>query len=78
MHCISVLICAVPVQVHGLTVSMDDAQFRCLLEGHTAILTCHVSGLPRPRILFNRAGMNGLERITTINYNQVCDVNSNL
>ena len=63
--------------MHGLTVTVEDIQLGCLFRGRNATLTCHFSGLPRPGILFKRAGVNiipgteGFERITALSLNEV-------
>ena len=59
-----------------------DADFTCLFQGRNVILTCVVSGFPRPGILFNRngqrinPGMEGFERITNISLDQVGSVHN--
>jgi hypothetical protein len=67
----------VPVRVEGLEVTVVGETFNCLFQGRDVILTCSISGFPRPRILFDRNGdriiprMPGFERITNISFDQV-------
>jgi hypothetical protein len=67
----------VPVQVEELELTVVGETFNCLFQGRDVILTCSISGFPRPRILFDRngeriiPGMPGFERITNISLDQV-------
>jgi hypothetical protein len=67
----------VPVRIEGLELTVVGETFNCLLQGSVVILTCSVSGFPKPRILFGRngeriiPGMPGFERITSISSDQV-------
>jgi hypothetical protein len=67
----------VPVRIEALELTVVGDTFNCLFQGSDVILTCLISGFPRPRILFDRngdritPGMPGFERITSISFDQV-------
>ena len=64
--------------MQGLTLTLEDDEFKCLSPGQDIILTCDIFGFPRPEIVFSKNGMNILPgresfmRITNIIPDQVC------